>query len=109
MFRSAILPVSTPRQVLTRGKCQPVQSDLAGWRDIEPSLLPKHEVVTDVSLRRVILAKVLSSVNTNLALCTPHQSFNVRIMRQARGSSLAILIPRILLKQNGNTNIVPIY
>ena len=55
------------------------------WRDIEPSLLQKHEVVTDVSLRRVILAKVLSSVNTNLALCTPHQSFNVQIMRQARG------------------------
>ena len=85
MFGSAISSVSTPVQVLTRGKCQQVQSDLAGWRDIEPSLLQKHEVVTDVSLRRVILAKVLSSVNTNLPLCTPHQSFNVQIMRQARG------------------------
>ena len=47
------------------------------WRDIEPSLLQKHEVVIspDVSLKRVILAKVLSSVNTKLAPHISHLMF----------------------------------
>ena len=77
------------------------------WRDIESSLLQKHEVVieTDVSLKRVILAKVLS-VNTQLTPNTPHQSFSVGIMTRARGQAEQFLFLVFCWNKNWSTNIV---